>query len=294
MERNRPHRRRQPPPRPALSNPQRITRRHPLHQTTTEHKPLSPGRRRAHIHHPDRTHPHKSRTLRHSNHPPYISTQLYRRQLLCRPLLLWPDPLRPDYRTHKTHLLTVYLTCYLGLYILWPHVWSDTRFLIPAIPILFYAILTSMDELLQLLARALKKKARRTGTVFFFLFLLGSNIFATNDLAKHIGKLPPPWSNYFAAAEWIKDNTESDVKIACRKPYLMNAIANRKATGYAWKAPDQVIADFEQKGIGIVVIDQIGFRSTPEFLAPAVQAHENRFKILHIVRDPNTYVLKFK
>ena len=194
----------------------------------------------------------------------------------------------------KRHLLIVYLTCYLSLYILWPHVWSDTRFLIPAIPILFYAILTSMDELLQLLARALKKKARRTGTVFFFLFLLGSNIFATNDLAERIGQLSPNWDNYFAAAEWIKDNTDPQVKIACRKPYLMNAVANRKATGYSWKAPDQVIADFEQKGIRIVVIDQIGFRSTPEFLVPAIQAHENRFKILHIVRNPDTYILNFK
>ena len=140
----------------------------------------------------------------------------------------------------KRHLLIVYLTCYLSLYILWPDMWSDTRFLIPVIPILFYTILTSLDELLQLLARALKKKARRTGTVLFFLFLLGSNIYETNNLAEYIGWLPPPWDNYFAAAEWIKDNTESDVQIACRKPYLMNAIANRKATGYAWKAPDQV------------------------------------------------------
>ena len=193
----------------------------------------------------------------------------------------------------KQHLLIVYLTCYLGLYILWPQVWSDTRFLVPAIPILFYAILTSMDELLQLLARALKKTASRTGTVFF-LFLLGSNIFATNELAERIGQLSPNWGNYFAAAEWIRDNTESDVKIACRKPYLMNAIANRKATGYIWESPDQVIADFEQKNIGIVVIDQIGFRSTPEFLVPAIQAHENRFEIIHIEPNPNTYVLRFK
>ncbi len=46
----------------------------------------------------------------------------------------------------KRHLLIVYLTCYLGLYILWPQVWSDTRFLVPAFPIFFYAILTSMGE----------------------------------------------------------------------------------------------------------------------------------------------------
>ena len=194
----------------------------------------------------------------------------------------------------KRHLLIVYLTCYLGLHILWPQVWSDTRLLVPAIPILFYAILTSMDELLRLLARALKKTASRAGAVLFFLFILGSNIYETNYLAERIGKLTPNWDTYFAAAEWIKDNTDPDVKIACRKPYLMNAIANRKATGYAWKAPDEVIAEFEQKNIDIVVIDQIGYRSTPEFLIPAIQAHENRFKILHLVRDPNTYVLKFK
>ena len=194
----------------------------------------------------------------------------------------------------KRHLLIVYLTCYLGLCILWPQVWSDTRFLVPAIPILFYAILTSMDELLRLLARALKKTASRAGTVLFFLFLLGSNIYETNYLAERIGWLPPNWDTYFAAAEWIKDNTDPDVKIACRKPYLMNAITNRKATSYAWKTPDEVIAEFEQKSIDIVVIDQIGYQSTPEFLVPAVQAHENRFKIIHIARNPNTYVLKFK
>lgn len=194
----------------------------------------------------------------------------------------------------KRHLLIVYLTCYLGLHILWPDMWSDTRLLVPVIPILFYAILTSMDELLRHLARALKKTASRAGTVLFFLFLLGSNILETNYLAERIGWLPPNWDTYFAAAEWIKDNTDPDVKIACRKPYLMNAIANRKATGYAWKTPDEVIAEFEKKGIDIVVIDQIGYRSTPEFLVPAVQAHENRFKIIHIARNPNTYVLKFK
>ncbi len=194
----------------------------------------------------------------------------------------------------KRHLLIVYLTCYLILYILWPYVWSDTRFLVPVIPILFYTILTSMDELLHLLARALKKTASRVGIVLFFILLLGSNIYETNNLAEYTGQLSPEWNNYFTAAEWIKDNTEPDAKIACRKPYLLNAIASRKATGYAWKAPDEVIAEFEQKGIDIVVVDQIGFRSTPEFLVPAVRTHANRFKILHIVRNPDTFVLKFE
>ena len=194
----------------------------------------------------------------------------------------------------RRNMLAIYLICYLGLYMLWSYEWSDTRFLVPAIPILFYAILTSIDELLQLLARALKKTASHAGAILFFLLLLGSNIYETNILADHIGWLPPNWNNYFAAAEWIKDNTEPDVKIACRKPYLMNAIANRKAAGYVWKTPDQIIADFEQKNIDIVVLDRIGYRSTPEFLVPAIDAYEKRFEILHIIRNPNTYVLQFK
>ena len=134
-----------------------------------------------------------------------------------------------------------------------------------------------MDELLKLLARALKKTASRAGVVLFFLLLLGSNIYETNYLSERIGWLPPNWDNYFAAAEWIKNNTEPDVKIACRKPYLMNAITNRKAAGYAWKTPDEVIADFKKKGIEIVVLDHLGFQSTPEFLVPAIQAHRKPF-----------------
>lgn len=194
----------------------------------------------------------------------------------------------------RRQLLTVYLTCYLGLYMLWPRVWSDMRFLIPAIPILFYVILTSIDELLQLLARVLKKKQSRTGAVFFFLLIFGSNLFATNDLYEHLGRFPPNWANYFSAGEWIRNNTETNARIACRKPFLMNAIANRKTAGYIWETPDAVIADFEKNGISIVVVDQIGFRSTLDILVPAIQAHENRFEPIHIVKNPDTYIFKFK
>ncbi len=194
----------------------------------------------------------------------------------------------------RRHLLAVYLTCYLGLHMLWPQVWADVRFLVPAIPMLFCAALASVAELLGLLAKTLKKSASRAGPVFFCLFLLASNLFATHDLADRIGRFPPNWGNYFAAGEWIKNNTDPHVKIACRKPFLMNAVANRKTAGYPWKAPDQIIADFEKNGIDIVVVDQIGFRSTPEFLVPAIQARADRFEVIHVIPNPDTYVLSFK
>jgi len=194
----------------------------------------------------------------------------------------------------RRQLLAVYLACYLGLYILWPQVWSSMRFLIPAIPILFYLVLTSIEELLQLLARALKKTPSRTGVVFFFLLIFGSNLFATNDLYEHLGRFPPNYGNYFKAGEWIRDNTDANVLISCRKPFLMNAVSNRKTTGYVFEEPEAVIADLEKKGVNIVIFDQIGFSSTPRFLWPAIQAYETRFETIHVVRNPDTFVLRFK
>ena len=61
----------------------------------------------------------------------------------------------------RKELPAVYLTCYLGLHLCWPQVWSDIRFLLPVIPLLFYAVLSSAAHLiarinLQVLALAPK------------------------------------------------------------------------------------------------------------------------------------------
>ena len=194
----------------------------------------------------------------------------------------------------RRQMLAVYLACYLVLCILWPQVWTDTRFLVPAIPFLFFAMLTSSAELLQRAVRWIGVKSPQPGMALLFLVPFAANFLATRDLAGRIGELPASYGNYFAAAEWIRDNTDEQARIACRKPFLMNAISNRKAAGYVWKGPEEVLADFDNKGIHIVVVDQLGFRSTPEFLVPAVNAHMDRFEILHVVPGPDTYILEFK
>ena len=190
----------------------------------------------------------------------------------------------------KRQLPAVFLVCYLGLYLLWPQVWSDIRFLIPAIPILFYAFLTSISNLTQKINVSATQKA----IVITFLIAFASNSVATHELSERNGQFPPNWKNYFDAGEWIKNNTDPNIKISCRKPFLMNAITNRKSGGYIWESPDKIIADFEKNNIDIVIVDNIGFRSTPEFLFPAVNTHRDRFDLLHIVRNPDTYILKFK
>lgn len=189
----------------------------------------------------------------------------------------------------QRQLLAIFLVCYIGLYLIWPQVWSNIRFLIPAIPILFYAFLSSISDLLQKINASVARKA----TLITFLILMASNTVATHTLSERIGQMPPNWKNYFDAGEWIKNNTEANLKVLCRKPFLIKAIANRRTDGYVWESPDAVIADMEKKDVDIVIIDQL-YSSTPQYLVPAIEAHRDRFEIIHIVRNPDTYILKFK
>jgi hypothetical protein len=190
----------------------------------------------------------------------------------------------------KRQLPALFLLLYMGLHLLWPQVWSDIRFLIPAIPILFYVFFTAVSEL----AARMGSRAAARAVAIAFLIALASNGAATRELRSQNGQLPPNWKNYFEAGEWIKNNTDPQTRIACRKPFLMNAITNRKSGGYIWESPDAIIADFEKTKVDIVIIDQIGFSSTPRYLVPAVEAHRDRFELLHIVRNPDTYVLRFR
>jgi hypothetical protein len=189
----------------------------------------------------------------------------------------------------QRQVLPIYVLCYLGLHLFWPQVWSDIRFLIPAIPVLFYMFFNSGFNLIKKVTAS-----SRTVVAVCFLMCAASNIYAAYQLSEQLGHFPPNWKNYFEAGDWIRDHTHPDAKVACRKPFLTNATSNRKTTGYIWESPEAIVKDFENKNVDIVIVDQIGFASTPQYLIPAIQKYPDRFEVLHIVHNPDTYILKFK
>ena len=193
----------------------------------------------------------------------------------------------------RKELPAVYLTCYLGLHLCWPQVWSDIRFLLPAIPLLFYAVLSSAAHLIARLHLQMPALSPKLVLALLFLLPLGSNIQAAHLLSERIGNYPANWKNYFEAAAWIQKNTDPQTRVACRKPFLMYVISNRKSGGYTWEPPEGLIEDLEKNRIDIVVVDQLGFASTPHYLVPAVNAFKERFQLLHRIPNPDTYILKF-
>jgi hypothetical protein len=119
------------------------------------------------------------------------------------------------------------------------------------------------------------------------------NAYTVTALAGQEHRYSPEWSTYFEAGRWIEQNTEKDVVVGCRKAFLMSVISKRKTTSYALTEDyDAVLASLEQGRADLVVVDQLQFNSTSRYLLPTIERHRDRFRYVHVIPDPDTYILK--
>ncbi len=189
-------------------------------------------------------------------------------------------------------LAGVYLMFYLGACFLWPIVWTDVRLLAPVLPIVFLGIISSCHTIL---ARFSNKTLAGAVATAIALAIIVPNTQAVAALAGQEHRYPPSWSTYFEAARWIDENTEPNVIVACRKAYLMAVISNRKTTSYALTEDvNAVLTSLEDGKADIIVVDQLGFNSTSRYLVPAIVRHKDRFEFVHVVTDPDTYILRLR
>ena len=105
---------------------------------------------------------------------------------------------------------------------------------------------------------------------------------------------PQPWRNYLEAGRWIRANTPPGHVVACRKPFLMHIFSNRRSIGYRFSdVPEEVIDDLVDKGVDLVVVFPFT-RASRDYLFPAIRANEDRFEVIHLLKDPDTCVLRFR
>jgi 4-amino-4-deoxy-L-arabinose transferase-like glycosyltransferase len=189
-------------------------------------------------------------------------------------------------------LLPLYAGLYLIMVLMWPSQWTDARFLAPLTPVLIFLMVLGASGLLRRFAQL-----RLAGMVVAGVLLAGLlvlNLGASSRLAQAgAGDYPPAWRNYYAAGQWLKDHTAPDAVICCRKDYWLYIVADRACMVYPFKEPAEILASLEQQGVDYVVVDQLGFSSTPRFLVPAIQQYPERFEILWQQPNPDTFVLRF-
>ncbi len=197
------------------------------------------------------------------------------------------------YRSRRDLLLLIYTVLFLGTVVLW--YWSGDRFLVPILPLLLYFTVRAGSDLLSFAARrGLRTPIPLVVVTVLILAALSNNTSGLQKLAERArGDYYPNWGNYYRAGMWLRENTPEPSIVACRKGYWMYVVSGRPCVLYAFDDPEQVIVGLEQNGVDFVVVDQLGFRHTGDYLVPAIQQYEERFEVVWHAANPDTWVLRF-
>lgn len=192
---------------------------------------------------------------------------------------------------HFRWLIIGYILGTLGILMIWPDVWIGVRFIVPVIPIFILGFLNGFYNLFVLI----RKQSKISNVVLYaplaLLLFLISPLQELHTRAKEA--YPLAWQRYFEVAEWLNKN-EENVVISCGKPSLFYTYADNFTMRYKFtKDTDELIAHLERQQVDYVVIDQV-YGNTFQYLIPAVRQHPERFQqVLHL-KNPDTFLLKFK
>jgi hypothetical protein len=180
----------------------------------------------------------------------------------------------------------------LAILMIWPDIWGGIRFILPLIPIAVFLALYGIKELVAIPVG--QDKLTYAPYAFLMLGLLYTKpISALEDQANQI--MPANYSNYFDIAKWAKANTPKDAIFSARKADMFIYYADRTCVGDKPSLDDkEVLQFFRDNKVDYVIIEQLGFSSTAKYLVPAVQKNPDKFEVVYQLKNPDTYLLKFK
>ena len=202
---------------------------------------------------------------------------------------------------NRLSIILIYILMSMGILMIWPEIWYGTRFLIPLIPFLVYFFIYGLYILLSALTKIIFKS--KTG--IFKPLIIGAGLIAwgicyakpsvENLHQQANGNYANNYANYLSLAKWLKENGEKEVVVAVRKEGLFYLHSDTFVIEFK-KTPDleEQIEFLKRKQVKYLVLDQLGFSSTYNYLYPAIERYPNKFETHIELKDPNTYLFKFK
>ncbi len=189
-------------------------------------------------------------------------------------------------------LLGLYTAFFSATLLVWP--WTGDRFLAPIVPLILFFVVWLGTSLAQLLAAKLQPSLGRVlglSAVLLALPLHGSGV---AQLARQgQAAYPPAWEHYYRAGLWLRENVPPETVIACRKPYWLYVVSGRRCVVYRHDPPELLLAHLQQIPVDYVVVESLGFSSTPRFLLPAIRQERRRFKAVWGEAEPPTVIMQF-
>jgi hypothetical protein len=171
--------------------------------------------------------------------------------------------------------------------------------MLPVVPILIMLALHGVVQIPEYLSVLLKKKppwilAIILPFIMFFTFYgkLDKRVDELETRAK--GVYISKFKNYFDIASWSNKNLPKDAIVACRKGQLFYLYGNRWISGFRNTLDkEELIKILHDRGVTHVVLDQLGYASTSRYLYPAIKRYPAKFKVIHQLKKPDTYIMEF-
>ncbi len=193
--------------------------------------------------------------------------------------------------SHRS-LLVLYLAATFAMLLLWPSVWFGVRFIIGIIPFIWLLFIIGIcNPMFALLER---EDLYHRAVPFVLSLLFAVHIPALYRMHRDAkAPYPPSWQNYFRIARWIRENTPEETVTSCRKSGFFYLFSRRPTCVYLFSEDNaKLIVDMVNKGVDYIVVDQLGYATTPKYLIPAIFQNPEFFESVLRLRKPDTFLFR--
>ena len=191
------------------------------------------------------------------------------------------------------HLLLLnYLILSFGIILVWP--WPSERFLVPIVPLMTLFPLRVVTDVARRVGSRFGQGASSPVHAVAVMGLLATNVIGLDRVAAAAQQTYPEFfRDYYAAGQWIKENSSRNAVVCGRKPFWMYVVSGRKCVPYVFKDPPEVLASLEENGVDFVVVGQLSM-TTFKHLVPTIQRFRERFELLWQQQETATYIFGFR
>lgn len=202
-------------------------------------------------------------------------------------IILWGIFKLNDYKL----FFLAYIGAVFSILLVWPDAFGGLRFIEVLVPVFMFLFIYGLVQAFEFIFSKINLS-------FSPYWLLLFSFYFMSPLEKlkvaYTQPLPPNYRNYFELAKWAKQNTPKDAVFSARKPDMFMYYADRVTIGDKPSLNDTIVLDyFRENGVDYVVLEQLGFASTAQYLYPAIQKNQDKFPIASQLPNPDTYLLKF-
>lgn len=188
--------------------------------------------------------------------------------------------------------ILLFLMGHFGILLLWPDVWYGVRFMLSLVPIMylimFYGLFAIFSEKLSLSNHLIWMAPM----LLLWLLISSPSLNRLNTLSK--SPYPKVYQDYFDLAKACKTQLPDSALVACRKTGFFYMFSEKKVTKYTYTKDDKaLIQNLRERGVTHVVVDRLGFSSTPLYLIPAIKKNPSNFKLLAQKEGSNTILYEF-